>query len=417
MSKMNIEYQRRITNESRISNFSQFSNFSQIKNKLNSEIKNNYSNISIPNFTLKNGKFSKINLIRNEEKRLEKEIDSKNFDTKKSRVNFSKKFLDEISNKEIKNINFFLNFSDVKKENFFSKHKKENNELDELRKLIGLNPLKKKEKNLEKQISQQFKIEKTIYEKGYQKKIRRKRFKLKFFYDLVFILNKAFLGEKQKIHSFNLCPLKSEILYLLLSKKFKKILNPRIILKIDNESCFKKKNMIIFDLLDTQEFKCSSKRAEEKMKFVFNSTIKKLKIKFFFNNNLKNNYESEKMFFKFYFGNIENLKLLDKIFFIKNKKTKHHFNKKDLIIYFLSKKFKNEFEIYLNEYFNKIYIKSIYNKWENFFKRYERNSLSYSECCEKIISHIKKCKRVKLPWNVYEIDQAVDSFKHLINNL
>lgn len=315
----------------------------------------------------------------------------------------------------------FKVFSEKKNKNFLflNSGNKEKNELNELRMLIGLRPIVKREsiEEKKKKINEVEIKKKTIYERGFNKQNRKKRFKLKFFYDLCFILNKIFLGGKPKISSFNLCPLKEEILFLILFQKYKKFLTKKMIVKMEKEELLQKKITFFLNLIDSQDFKISRKRAEENMKFIFNMTLKKLKRKFFHIKNLKNNFKNEKHFHSFYFENENNNKILEKIIFIKSKNSKHHFNKKDLAIYFMSETFKKDFQIYLNQNFKQIYLKYMTKKWENFFKRYEKDCNNFNKCTKKIINQIKISKRFKLPWNMYEVEHAILSFNALMSKL
>lgn len=294
------------------------------------------------------------------------------------------------------------------------KNDKKNNEINQLRYLIGLEPIELDENKKNTDFSKNL-----IYEKNFNKINRKKKIKLTYYYDLCFILNKILLGNIPKIDFLNISPLKHEILLTILLRKYEKYLNNSIIKKIQREKNFKKKILIFLELLQTENFKISLKKNDQKMKMIFSISMKKLKIKFFNINNLKNNKNLKRKsnFYKFYFDSKENLNLLEKIQMIKKKKSKHHFNQKELFLYFMSKKFKSEFLIYLNWFFKENYLNNLNKKLENYFKNYEKKYVNNIQSGKQIISDIKKSKKFKFPWNIYEIEDGILKFNNLIRNL
>lgn len=310
-------------------------------------------------------------------------------------------------NQKLYEFNSLLN----KNKKFSSKNKKEKNlDINYLRKIIGLEKKTiNKQENLKKKTQNQ-----ALYERGYLKSKRKKRFKLKFFFDLCFILTKIFTGESPKIKSFNLTRFKEEILFLILLRKYKKYFSPKHLKFFQKLKNFREKlNQIIY-LITKQEFQKSFKREEENMKFIFNTTLKRMKIKFYQKNNFSFNEENEKKFYNKYFNFSKKNNLIGNLF---SEKKIHNFNKKDLVVYFMTKHFKEEFEFYLDQFFKIIYLKEIYKKWENFFKIYEKKYCDYEICIEKILEKMRNSKRFKFPWNINEVDSAIFSFHKILDKI
>ena len=299
----------------------------------------------------------------------------------------------------------------LKEEELLKNTKEKNLDINYLRKIIGLD---KEKKPLEEIEPVKAVVKQGLYERGYLKSKRKKRFKLKYFFDLCFILSKLFVGEKPKLISFHLSPLKEEILFLILLRKYKKYFTQKNLSYFQNLKCFKEKLEKMIELLTRQEFKISYKREEENMKFIFNTTLKRMKIKYYQKNNYCYNEENEKKFYNRYFSYARKNKLLEKLFLTKKI---HHFNKKDLALYFMAKNFKNDFETYIDEYFQIIYLKEIYKKWENFFKIYEKKYSKYKKCSQMIVTKLRNCTRFKFPWTINEVDAALFSFNKILEKI
>lgn len=260
----------------------------------------------------------------------------------------------------------------------------------------------------------------NLYEKGFLKKKRKKRFKLKYFDKSCQILADIFCGKNVDLDTFELKIKSKEIIYLLLKKKFDIYFQKSEIISSedDNKDIHIKLNKLIKGILKFKNI-ISKKRKEENMKFIFKTTLKKMKIKYFQIKNLKINRMNDKKFYFYYFQIENKTEFFKKIYSInKKKKRKSEFiNKKSLALYFSSQKFKNDFLFYMRNHLKSLYMKGIYKKWEVYFKKYENQYQSYDESHENIIIYINNEIRLKYPWTNFEVDLAIENFYTLLKEI
>lgn len=253
----------------------------------------------------------------------------------------------------------------------------------------------------------------TIYERGYSKKKRKKRFVLKHFDNLVRFLTKIFQNKRPSFNLYQLNNESQQIMIRIFVNKNNNILSKREKLYYFNDDIiFKEKFEKMMNNLELKKFQKSFKRKEENMKFIFNTIIKKLKIKFFQENNYCFNEKSEKLFYEYYFQRKENLSLCNIL-----SKRKAILNNKILTLFFSFKKFKKEFLFYLKNYFKKIYLKEINKKLENMFKRYEKKYPDFKICSEKILDTLKSKNKFKFPWNIFEVQNSIYEFYSILNDI
>ena len=257
----------------------------------------------------------------------------------------------------------------------------------------------------------------SIYEKNFLKKKRKKRFRLKKFGDLCYILTMIFKEKEINIQNFNLHPKIQKILIKILIDKNKLIIPSNLLSFLkDEKTSFLVKLEKILLFLKKNTLNKSYKRLEEEMKFVFKTTLKRMKIRFYQEKKLKLT-DNKIVFYKHYFDLEKQKKVFEKIFCLKSQEPLRLVNKKLLICYFISKKFKQEFLYYLNNQFEKIYLKGIFKKWETFFKKYEKKYDNLEICCDSIIKHIDSTDKIKYPWSFTEIQSSIKSFHLILKNL
>ena len=256
-----------------------------------------------------------------------------------------------------------------------------------------------------------------IYENNFLRKKRKKRFKLLYFNDVCKILSSFSKGKILSILNFDLEPQKQEILLKILVNQHKTIISPELRKSLESsESSFTEKYNIFTDFYINNSMNKSIKRLEEEMKFVFKTTLKRMKIKFYQENNLK--LSKKKInFYHHFFDKVKYKNIFNKIFCEKTNEPIRLVNKKILFCYFLSNKFKEEFFSFLNNQFENVYLKSIFKKWETFFKKYEKKYFTLDECCKNIDIHINKTNKIKYPWNIIEIKNSIETFHKIVSKL
>ena len=260
----------------------------------------------------------------------------------------------------------------------------------------------------------------NLYEKGFLKKKRKKRFKLKYFHETCNILSEIFIGKEVNLDNFKLDLKNQEIIFFLLKKKyevyFKKMEKK---LYENNDISIEKKLKILLRYILSSKDIISKKRKEENMKFIFKTTLKKMKIKFFQIKNLDINRINDTEFYLYYFKMKKKNDFFQKIYSI-NKKTKkktEFINKKALALYFSSKKFEEDFFFYLINHFKELYMKGVNKKWQVFFKKYETQYKNFDKCYMKIIEYIESEVRLKFPWTSFEIDFAIQNFYTIMKEI
>ena len=205
--------------------------------------------------------------------------------------------------------------------------------------------------------------------------------------------NLTFLNEKEII-----------LLELIFEKKYK--------VKI-------KKNFKSFHLINNiKKLPKSKKRPEENHKLVFSMAFKYLKNKFL---NFSEKKNAEKQFYNFYFEKFMTQKIKISDFFLPDKNQKFKSLSREYIkLIKQSKKFINDFNLYINKHLINEYKEIIkrkfnllFNKWEKIYEE-NKNKDNFVICFKKSIIFNKKCK---LPWDLNEVLNAIDSTKFLLNKI
>ena len=235
--------------------------------------------------------------------------------------------------------------------------------------------------------------------------------KLILFGKCSFILTKIFKGQEINFSDLNLEDYEKEIIKNILIKKY-----------------FCKKNY--FDKDQTLNFYCekikkfsSSKRPEENNKFIYKNNLKIMIKNFLKAKNLKKTKENENLFYIYYFEEISKKKNISlKSFYdpLNVKQKVLTLNNKFLNLIFSSKKFKKDFFETLKNDLSIHYEKLIIKKFEKFFWKFEKKRFligKKNQITLKLINYLFKSKRVKFPWDNYEITEAIRYFKKRIEGL
>lgn len=237
------------------------------------------------------------------------------------------------------------------------------------------------------------------------------------------LLSDLFLAQKADCESFCLEEFEFIILKYVMAKK----------LSVDSmksfEVRFKPNNdQKFYEAIKTalQSF-IGKKRKEEKLKFIYNHTIKYLKKVFLSSTNARNLYSNEDKelgFLNSYFGDLAKTKGIRlECFFdplrngvVKNPNykslTKDYFQ-----LIFGCRRFKEDFLRHVEKTFSNDYKKKIANKFQLLFKDLkngmkERSGESSQMVVEEFCKKLFKNKRCKLPWTINEIEEA----KRLFND-
>ena len=379
--------------------------------KKNSEIK--YENLGL--------------ILRNDSK---DNIDKKNYDNLELEIKkeqFSHKSFYYSQNKIISNIFKNVNNSMKKKKNFLiikpepiltSLNTPEQNfNFGIFEKKTNFEKLKKIEISKSLIFNNNSEIKKkSIYEKGFFKSQRKKRFSLKFYSQICFLISEVFRGKIPNFKIFdNLDKISKKLFFQMIIKKFENIFSSsekNFFLK--SEIINKKKFEKICEIIEQKRFSISTKRKEENMKFVFNGIIKRLKVKFFQENNIDDSLkENSKLFYEYYFKKTNNLFLFDNL----SRSKKIIFNKKILKIYFISDLFKKDFIFFLRNFFSKIYLKNVYKKFEFLFKKYEKKFFTYEKSSNVIFKNLMSKNKFKFPWTFFEVEQSINAFEIFLRNI
>ena len=183
---------------------------------------------------------------------------------------------------------------------------------------------------------------------------------------------------------------------------------------------------IVNNLYDKYE---STKRKEEKIKFVFKHTMKNLKKRYFENNDLQNNADNEVKFFSNYFEQTHKDKNLSiEVFFdpLNNSNTQNPkfktLSKDYITLLFDNLRFKGDFLSYVEGEFIKDYQQNVCKKFKKLFKRLRKKMRhggysNYDSIVDEFIHKFVANKRCKLPWTDKEIVDAVFRFKSHLETL
>ena len=177
----------------------------------------------------------------------------------------------------------------------------------------------------------------------------------------------------------------------------------------------------LFELIQRIKQEKSAKRIEERKKFVFKHTIKKLKKEFVNSEFYKNNSNSKEVFYMYYFGDLAKSKQvsLDGFFDPLNHKqgepTYKTLSNNYLSLIFESDHFRNDFNEYLqSQDFVIDYQKTVQKKLEKLLIKWDGLISTYVDplaLSKTINDYFVSNRQCKLPWTPNEINHAITSFK------
>jgi hypothetical protein len=247
--------------------------------------------------------------------------------------------------------------------------------------------------------------------------------KLKQFKKLAIVLTEIFKGEKVDLISKNLCLWEVKLISKIMEKKYQHKYFRNILEKCSPEN-LKNSILKLQEIISFGQIGVSKKRIEENNKFVYKNSLKILK-KFFYDiRNLPRSKSSESLFYKYYFREIALKKNISLEQFIDplNLKQRHKrtLNNKFFSLIFSSPNFKNDFEKIMNDHLLKFYQKLILRKFVKFFIKFDNkfnSSLEINTITENILDYLTYNKRVKFPWDKYEIKNAMSKFLKKIDFL
>lgn len=249
--------------------------------------------------------------------------------------------------------------------------------------------------------------------------IFEKKSKLIFLSPLVYIMSDTFKIKKidpvsiQKLQKYQI-----KLILGIINKKFKKRFNFNI-----NEISLSDLRWKTYIILKSVQCERSNKRIEEKNKFLFKFVFKKLRMNFEKNNlNSSDNSTDSNSFVKFYFENLCKIKNIDiwKFFGNNFEKISKPLNNDFYFFLFQSEKFYKDFFHYLINDLRNHYEELIIKKFDTFFYKYDRmlkKHLNMEIIMSKYSKSLKNNNRIKFPWNLNEIDDAIIHFQKHINKL
>ena len=165
----------------------------------------------------------------------------------------------------------------------------------------------------------------------------------------------------------------------------------------------------------------SAKRIEERKKFVFKHTIKKLKKEFINSEFYRDNSSSKEVFYLYYFGDLAKAKqvklenFFDPLNHRLDKSMYKTLSNNYLALIFESDHFRQDFNEYLqNEDFLHDYQRTVQKKFEKLLAKWEGLVGTFVDpmaLCKTINDYFVTNRQCKLPWTPNEIGHAVASFK------
>lgn len=249
-------------------------------------------------------------------------------------------------------------------------------------------------------------------------KISEKKSKLIFLSPLVHIMSDTFKLKDIEVERIEkLQKYQIKLILGIINKKFKKKFNFNID-KIPLEE-LRWKTYII---LKSVQIEGSNKRIEEKNKFLFKFVFKKLRLEFSKNNSNESNSIDSNDFVKYYFGDLCEKKKIDiwKFFGYNFQKLSKPLNNDFYFFLFQSEIFYKNFFIYLKNNLKNDYELLIIKKFDTFFYKYDRmlkKHLNMEFIMNKFFKSLENNNRVKFPWNLNEIDDAILHFEKHISKL
>lgn len=262
---------------------------------------------------------------------------------------------------------------------------------------------------------------KKIFSSFKKKKInceKKSESKLFYFNNLITVISDVFKNKKmdfsliQKLDIFEI-----EIILTFIKKKFKK----KYVFQINKISLenLKKKLFIILENIQIEE---SLKRIEEKNRFIFNFTFKKLKSNYLKKDNHHMSNDQNREFLFYYFKNFfkKNQIPPENIFSLEKSNLLKILNNEVLYLLFQSKIFYKDFFFYVKNYLLKDYEILITKKFDKVFLEFENmiNKNFHKKLILKNFNQkMKNNNRVKFPWNFNEVDNAIFHFSKHIDKL
>lgn len=233
------------------------------------------------------------------------------------------------------------------------------------------------------------------------------------------LLVKIFLNNtKIEAHELRLSRVEQLLLIEFLKRKFKN-------LTIDFE------NKPVLDPSDVTELilrargEKSTKRIEERKKFVYKHTLKKLKKEFFESEYYRSNAQSKDLFYDYYFREIaqERDLRLENFYDPLNQQTKERvyrtLSNLYLSLLFESTKFKHDFLLYMQSSdFLRDYQRSVDKKIEKLLLKWEelfQKNIPEEAIIKNVKEYFTLNRQCKLPWTVEEVMHAAKSFVKFTN--
>ncbi len=81
---------------------------------------------------------------------------------------------------------------------------------------------------------------------------------------------------------------------------------------------------------------------------------------------------------------------------------------------FSSISFEKDFMGFLQHDFLNSYKKVIEHKLTRFFSFFDVKTQNFDQIEKRVLNHLKYTKRIKFPWNISEINSAIEFFQRLI---
>lgn len=256
--------------------------------------------------------------------------------------------------------------------------------------------------------------------------VKKEKKKKSRFEKLLNSLEKIIKGEELKISDLNLDDMSLDLFYSVLSRK----LGQRDFRKKFNNATEERSSEATEFINLMVKLQKPKKRAEERCKFIFKMTVNNFRENFFENNNLKKkDAESEKKFWKFYFGTYCDKKKIPLSYVfdpLNNKLAKNEkfkcLNIDYLKLVFRNKRFKEACFTYIRQNLVEEYFLKINKKFKKLFYDFERavekkSGIGVRELVKVFVEKKINGRGCKLPWTVNEIDNAKDYFLQYIQKL
>lgn len=238
------------------------------------------------------------------------------------------------------------------------------------------------------------------------------------------VLSKVFIGSTILYEDLRLENYELKLFKALITKKY--IKESENVVDIELKTAISTELVGVLNNIIT-DFE-SSKRKEEKTKFIFKNTIKSLKSKYFKTKHLTNTRLNETKFFYSYFEETAKTKhLAIEVFYDPLNSSKYHnpyfrtLSRGYLDLLFSNARFKTDFNNYINNGFIIDYQEKVYQKFYKMFKKLRNRMRSngkekFQGLIDDFTNKMFANKRCKLPWTTTEVMEAIADFKKLLDN-